>query len=414
MPLLVACEDLQAGMRLAQPFEWFGATMLPAGKVLAAEDVSLMRRKYPEVSLRVGDPVLDSLADFQDDSRDREVAATARKRIAASMAEVQQRFTSHAALGGVNFEMVKSAAIAVLEFLRDNPVSAALLDHQGDPAFSPMGEHAGGVFYLALVLGSAVRDYVVKERVRHTSAVQLSPTIALNLLPLGLGAMFMDVGMLELGHMMEPGYVLTDADRTALREHPAHGAEMLPDNLPAGVKNIVRTHHENYDGTGYPNRIDGQKLHVFTRIVRICDAFVAATSHRAHRPAKSPARAIWEMRTGPWRNCYDPVLVRVFTSLIQPFPIGAKLTLRDGRGAVVVKYNRPEPFEPMVIVAFDADGGRLPQLQMVGPIRLGAESDLYAQCYAGEDLSYLYGDAPQPSPAPLPENFENVLAAMYP
>ncbi|MDB5302055.1 MAG: hypothetical protein JWO87_3718 [Phycisphaerales bacterium] len=414
MPLLVACEDLQAGMRLAEPFEWFGATMLPAGKVLTAEDVALMRRKYSEVALRVGDPVLDSLADFQDDSRDREVAAAARRRIAASMAEVQQRFTSHAALGGVNFEMVKSAAIAVLEFLRDNPVSAALLEYQGDPSMSPMGEHAGGVFYLALVLGSAVRDYVVKERVRHTSALPLSPTIALNLLPLGLGAMFMDVGMLEFAHMMEPGYLLTDADRAALREHPARGADMLPDNLPAGVKTIVRTHHENFDGTGYPNRMEGKKLHVFSRIVRICDAFVAATSHRAHRPAKTPARAIWEMRSGPWRNCYDPVLVRVFTGLIQPFPIGAKLTLRDGRGAVVVKYNRPEPFEPTVIVAYDADGSRLPKLQMVGPIKLGTESGLYAQRYSGEDLSYLYAEAPAPMPAPVPESFESVLAAMYP
>ncbi|HWE96470.1 MAG TPA: HD domain-containing phosphohydrolase [Tepidisphaeraceae bacterium] len=414
MPLLVGCEDLQAGMRLAEPFEWAGATMLPAGKVLASEDVAVMRRKYPDVALRVGDPVLDSLAEFQDDSRDREVAEAARKRIAASMAEVQQRFTAHASLGGVNFEIVKSAAIAVLEFLRDNPVSAALLEQHGGGAMSPLAEHAGGVFYLSLVLGAAVRDYVVKERVRQSSAAPLSPTIALNLLPLGLGAMFMDVGMYELAHMLEPGYVLTEADRKALREHPARGAEMLPDNLPGGVKTVVRTHHENYDATGYPSRTEGQKLHVFTRIVRICDAFVAATSPRAYRTAKSPARAIWEMRHGPWRHCYDPVLMRVFTSLIHPFPIGAKVILHDGRGAVVVKCCRTDPFEPTVIVAFDADGSRLPKLQMLGPIRLGEESGLRAQRFAGEDLSYLYGDAPPAAAVPPPEMFETVFAAMYP
>src|SRR5205807_1798440 len=111
-------------------------------------------------------------------------------------------------------------------------------------------------------------------------------------LALGLGAMFMDVGMYPLRHVFEPGYTLTAADWETIHSHPARGADLLPDTLPAGVKQIVRSHHENFDGTGYPNRTPGPDLHLFTRIVRICDAFVAATSHRAYRGAKSAARAL--------------------------------------------------------------------------------------------------------------------------
>lgn len=396
MPLIVPCQDLAPGMRLASAFIWKGRTMLPGGKVLTADDVEVVQRKYPQMVFKVGDPILDSLVEFEDDGRDREVAATARAKIVATVTDVHGRLASQSAHGGIDYNKARSVVADVMEFLATNPVSAALIDRNID-AGSPLAEHTGTAFYLSMVLGAAVRDYVFRERQRQTSAGRLSSDIGLNLLPLGLGAMFMDVGMQPLGHVFQDGYELTPADRKAILDHPRAGADLLPDTLPTGVKMVVRSHHENFDGTGYPNRSPGPSLHVFTRIVRIADAFAAATGSRAYRGCKSPSRTIWEMSIGPYRRCYDPVLVKVFASLIQPFPIGAKLKLADGRFGVVVRYNRKEPFKPNLVVAFDASGRRLPEADMkqLSADDQGPASPTRIIAYGEEDLTYIH-DVPPP------------------
>ena len=417
MPLIVHCLDLTPGMRLSEAFIFKGRTMLPGGKVLTADDVSILGRKYPQSVMKVGDPVLDSLVEFDDDSKDREVAHTARTKIIAAVSDVHTRLAAQTAQGGIDFTKARAAVADVLEFLAANPVSAALVDRNIETG-GPLAEHTGTAFYLTMVLGSAVRDYISRERQRQTLTGKLPGDIAMNLLPLGLGAMFMDVGMTPLLHVFEEGYALTPADRKAIFEHPRAGAEMLPESMPTGVKLIARTHHENFDGSGYPGALAGPTLHVFTRIVRIADAFAAATGRRAFRGAKSPARAIWEMSTGPYRRNYDPVLMRVFASLIQPFPIGAKVKLADGRVGVVVRYNKREPFRPSVIVGFAADGSRLmpAQVQKLSSEELGPQSPTRIVAYDGEDLSYLHEQAGIPAAPSVVTTaaFENVVEAAYP
>jgi len=390
MPLLVRCNELQAGMRLAEAFMWHRRMMLPGGKVLTREDTDILQRKYPNQFLKIGDPVLDSVAEFEDDGREREVAATATQKIAQCMADAGEKISTRAHVGSVNFTSMRSAAAAVVDYIKSNPVSAALLpQHAGGPE-GYLSDHAGSVFYLSMVLGSAVRDYVVRERMRQTAASNLSSQIAMDLLPLGLGAMFIDVAMYPLAHIFDAGYELTPDDRKAIREHPNTGAELIPENMPAGVKTIVRAHHEAVDGSGYPLGTTGDHQHVFSRITRICDAYDAGTAEKVYAQAKSPARVIWEMTAGPSRTCYDPVLTKMFASLIQPFPIGAKLKLTDGREAVVVRYNRKQPFSPNVIVAFDDKGERLPREQLTGPVNLGEGNDLRIASFDGEDLSCIY------------------------
>jgi HD-GYP domain-containing protein (c-di-GMP phosphodiesterase class II) len=412
MPLLFSCQELQSGMRLAEAFTWRGRVMIPGGKVLTSSDVTVLQRTYPGENFRISDPFLDGIADFEDDGRDREVAQVARQKVATCVADVQQRFSSQTSLASVNFNAVRSAAGDVMDYIGRNPVSAALLDRSVDPA-NPLAGHTGNVFYLSVVLGTAVRDYVMRERQRQTSASHLSPTIAMNLLPLGLGAMFMDVGMYELQHMFAEGYVLSDADRAALRQHPLKGADMLPDTLPPGTKMVVRSHHENFDGSGYPDGQAGDRMHVFTRIVRVCDAFVAATAARAHRAAKSPARVLWEMCRGPYRGCYDPELTRVFTGLIQPFPVGARIRLRDGRYAVVVRYNRIDPFLPTALIAFNEAGERLSESQIKGPLAIGG-GDLPLGSFDGEDLSFVQDMNIANSPVAADRRFETLVEAAYP
>jgi HD-GYP domain-containing protein (c-di-GMP phosphodiesterase class II) len=414
MPILVQCDELQAGMRLAEAFLHRGRMMLPGGKALTGDDIDVLRRKYPEVTLKVGDPVLDSLVAFEDDSREREIAHEVTQKISAVMGEVQQKFSARANLSGLDFNGVHRTVSGVVEYLKENPVSAALLT-RGASDRDYLAEHAGNVFYLSMVLGSAVRDYVVRERQRQTSASQLSHSVAMNLLPLGLGAMFLDIGMAGLQHIFAPEYELTGEDRARIFAHPTVGADMLPESMPAVARLVVRSHHENFDGSGYPDRKPGERLHVFVRIARICDAFDAATSDKLYRKAKSAVRVLWEMAAGPYRKCYDPVLMKVFTGVIQPFPIGAKLKLADGRTAVVVKYNRRMPFQPTVVVAFDEKGERVPVDRLVGPVNVGEGNDLKLATYGEEDLGYMQDVvAPVEGLTFSAEAFRELTDAAYP
>ncbi|HVT80506.1 MAG TPA: HD domain-containing phosphohydrolase [Phycisphaerae bacterium] len=421
MPIVVSTEDIRPGMRLSEAFLFKGRIMLPGGKELSSEDVDILRRKYPSASLKIGDPVLDSLVNFEDDSREREVANTVTHKIAGAMGDVQQKFGQRANVGGNTFTGIQRTVGDVVEYLKANPVSAALINRNSTDK-SYLAEHAGNVFYLSMVLGSAVRDYVVRERQRQTHASNLTATVAMDLLPLGLGAMLLDIGMAPLERVFAPDYKLTDDDRKLILEHPAAGADMLPDSMPPVTKVIVRQHHENFDGSGYPARAPGNSLHVFVRIVRICDAFDAATSDKLYKGAKSATRVLWEMSAGPFKKFYDPVLTKVFCGTIQPFPIGGKLTLADGRTAVVVKYNRQSPFNPTVIIAFDEQGNRLPPDKLQGPLNVGEGNKLRLKSFAGEDISYVQevpppitaASTPPKEVSPAPRAFQDLVQAAYP
>ncbi len=413
MPLFVRCADLQPGMRLAEAIIHGGRTMLPGGKVLTQADVDALARRFPELTSRVTDPILDDMFEFEDDSAERQVATRVQQQIAGAMSEVTERFTSRASLATVNFEAVQNSVAEVTKFLEDHPVSAALLSGCLDSK-SYLADHAGNVFYLSMALGAAVREYVSEERQRQSSARALRRPYTMSLTSLGLGAMFIDLGMTPLEHLFHCDRPMTKEERQAVRDHPGVGADLLPESFPSVARMVVRTHHENMDGTGYPQRLHDHQLHIFTRIIRIADAYDAATAQHVYKQAKSPARVIWEMSRGPYRHYYDRQLVKVFARLIQPFPIGAKLRLLDGRYAVVVRYNRRNPFLPTVVIAFDSQGRPLPRKRIEGPIDLDERRDLRVRSFGQEHLGFVYDTAPPEDLVPPRRAFHTLYESAFP
>ena len=400
-------------MRLHDTLAWQGNILLPAGKVLDAGDLRAVGARFPQLLVRVIDPVLDHEVEFEDDSHERDVAEHAHQAIVQSMSQVSERLTSRSCLCEINFSAMQRSVADVVTYLRHNPVSTALLARNlGSDSYLP--EHAANVFYLSMLLGAAVRDCVQARQRRPSGADAAAQTPSVDLMPLGLGAMFCDLGMYPLKHLIYQEGPLNREERQAIRSHPIAGAEMLPEDFSPLACSIVRTHHENYDGTGYPDHLPGSKLHVFARIVRIADAFDAATAQHIYRQAKSPARTLWEMLVGLYRRYYDPVLMKVFVRLIQPFPIGACLRLTDGRLAVVVRYNRRNPFLPTVVVAFDEYGDHLPRPAVVGPVALDEQYELRIHSYAGEELGYIYDQTFFQALSPVRGDFTDVFEAAFP
>lgn len=399
-------------MRLSKALFYNGRMMLPGGRELGQGEINLLRTKYNHLNVLIGDPILDKLITFEEDDHDREVAATAQSKITSCMGEVHERFSKRASLVGMDFRAIEQTTSQMIDYLRDNPVSSALLNRSLDGE-SYLTEHAGNVFYLSMILGSAVRDYVITERQRQTSA-KLGTNMAMNLLPLALGAMFLDVGMYGLQDLFKSDKALTPKEQNLLRYHPVAGAEMVPTSFSPTARMTVRTHHENFDGSGYPYGLSGHKLHIFTRIVRIADSYDAATATHVYKNAKTPARVLWEMTAGPYARFYDPVLMKIFQSIIQPFPIGSKLRLADGRYAVVTKYNHRNPFAPYIVVAFDENNEPLPKERLVGPVTADAHGDLRLQMFGDEDVSYIYDMNTVRDDVRRVGDFETLFEAAFP
>ena len=102
-----------------------------------------------------------------------------------------------------------------------------------------------------------------------------------------------------------------------MRNHPEKGLRILsayPELSEFG--NYSLTHHENYDGSGYPRGIKGEKIPVLGRIISIADSFDAMTTDRPYRKGLSLEQAIYELNKHKGHQ-FDPHLVEIFIDIIQ-------------------------------------------------------------------------------------------------
>lgn len=130
-------------------------------------------------------------------------------------------------------------------------------------------------------------------------------------------ALFHDIGKIHgaLTDILNEPTGLSPAERIAIKTHPQRGADVLeplasfyPD-LPDGVL----SHHERWDGTGYPRRLKASRIPVAARVVAITDTFDAVTHARAYSPARSLAAATEVIAEGRGTQ-FDPDLVDLFLS----------------------------------------------------------------------------------------------------
>jgi len=116
--------------------------------------------------------------------------------------------------------------------------------------------------------------------------------------------------------LRKPG-PLTDSEWAIVRRHPDVGADivLMVSNL-AGVAELIRSHHERFDGEGYPRRLSGSKIPLGARILAIADAYTAMTGGRAYRKDFTHDEALAEIKQCAGTN-FDPWIVDAFLSLYQ-------------------------------------------------------------------------------------------------
>ena len=410
MPIVVPVSQLEPGMSLANNVVNRYSVLLPHGHTLSDSDISSLHHRFPHKMVQVRDPLLDEFVEFDDDSQDHQVSLEVRRNVATASQKVSQIVRSGVALTADNIIGMQQTIEEMVKHLQSNPVTRAIIDQSGSWD-DYLQEHSANVFYLSMIIGNTIRNFVKQERERLSAARTIRD--ARNLTSLATAALLHDIGMAPIERLYQKTGSLTQEEIELIKAHPANGADMLPDDIDPMVKLVVRSHHENFYGSGYPDGIQGDKISIFARILRVADAYSAAISDKTYSQGKSKVLALYEMLHGRYKMFYDPVVITIFTGITQPFPIGAKLRLDSGRIAVVTKHNRKNPFSPEVIIAFNEQDKSLPKEEVEGPFFLDKRDDIKVLSFGEEDISFINNYSVESSPRDLEETIVQEYNEMF-
>jgi putative two-component system response regulator len=190
-----------------------------------------------------------------------------------------ERRLDAARLASTEAELVKRLAMAV-EY-RDDDTGAHI---------ERVSRYAGK---LAMLAG---QDSAQVELMRHASPLH-------------------DVGKVAIPDavLLKPGK-LTEEERAIIETHAHIGWELLRGSgseVMRAAAVIAHSHHERFDGTGYPQRLTGEAIPIEGRIVAIADVFDALSSDRVYRPAFAPEKVL-EIMSGDRGTHFDPDLLDAF------------------------------------------------------------------------------------------------------
>lgn len=134
----------------------------------------------------------------------------------------------------------------------------------------------------------------------------------------GFAGMLHDIGKIGVhDEILTKAGRLTDGEYDLIKLHPVVGERIVtPLGLVADELSIIRSHHERYDGRGYPDGLRGLEIPLLARVVAVTDAFDAMTTTRSYRKAMDVDHALREMAENSGTQ-FDPDIVRIWIDAVQ-------------------------------------------------------------------------------------------------
>jgi len=174
---------------------------------------------------------------------------------------------------------------------------------------------------------------------------------------LTLGGLLLDVGKSKLPReLLEKTDTLTDAEFVVLKTHVEHSVRILSGNgrVSNRVMRMVASHHERWNGSGYPLGLTGTEIPVYGRIGGLIDSFEAMTSPRPFHPGISPHEAISQLYD--YRGeLFQTELVEQFIQSCGVYPTGSLVELTTGEVAAVIGLNGTRRLRPKIMLLLDPE-----------------------------------------------------------
>jgi len=173
----------------------------------------------------------------------------------------------------------------------------------------------------------------------------------------GVGALMHDIGKMKVPNeiLNKPGK-LTEKEFEIMKTHVPQGVKIAEAGraLPPAAIELIATHHERVDGSGYTSGLKGEGISLYGQIAAIADCYDAITSDRVYHSGISAHEALGKLYG--WRNInFHEQLVEQFIQCMGIYPIGSIVELNTGTIGVVVATNRMRRLKPRVALVLNAD-----------------------------------------------------------
>lgn len=224
-----------------------------------------------------------------------------------------------------------------------------------------------------LAMAIDAKDQVTHGHIRRVQrfAVGLARALGVNderqLRAIEAAALLHDMGKLAIPEFIlnKPGK-LTAREFSVMKTHAAVGADILSAiQFPYPVVPIVRHHHENWDGTGYPDGLRGADIPIGARVLSVVDCYDALTSDRPYRPAMSPVDAL-DILTQRRGLMYDPLVVDTFVREHAALSAGA--SVQEIPSLILASHSEASISQLSTIASLSPQAAPIESLRLLGSI----------------------------------------------
>ncbi|MBL7049373.1 MAG: HD-GYP domain-containing protein [Nitrospira sp.] len=176
----------------------------------------------------------------------------------------------------------------------------------------------------------------------------------------GVGGLLHDIGKMKIAHeiLNKPGK-LTDSEFEAIQKHVVFGREILETtgDIDESSMNMAYQHHERIDGSGYPEKLSGDKISLYGKMGAIADVYDAITSKRCYKGKIEPTECLKKMLE--WSQYYyDNELVGQFIRCVGIYPVGTLVRMESGKLGIVLQNNDENLLAPKVRIIYDTRKSR--------------------------------------------------------
>lgn len=204
------------------------------------------------------------------------------------------------------------------------------------------------------------KNFLINHSMRSTVlaiTIGLQLKLALEkLVELGVACILHELGQIRLPPQLYlTDRKLTQSEKNEICTHPIISYNILKEfDFPLSICLGVLEHHEKENGKGYPRHLAGTSISPYAKIIAVACSFEAITSPRHYKEANSSYEAMVELLKNEGKQ-YDETVIKALLFSLSLFPIGAYVTLSDGRIAQVTDVNPENPKNPIVQILNEKD-----------------------------------------------------------
>jgi HD-GYP domain-containing protein (c-di-GMP phosphodiesterase class II) len=365
-------DKLKTGMRFTKPVYIDSNNMLVGANVAIREgDIKRLIRWGIKEILTEGVPaenVDQALVAAQGDSADLGAIFGEYNRLMQMREEVERThreaynavLKAHQAVKNnrlISIAELDRSVEAIIALLNKNK-NVFLFNYNDSREWDPLAFHSVNTTFYAVMIGMTMK--YTKPR----------------LVDLAMGTMMINVGMVLI-----PVYIthkqaqLSEHEINQVKTHPllAYQAMKKLGNFSEKCCMVVLQHHEQFDGKGYPRGLKGSDIDEGARIASIAENYEAYLEERSYREKQFFYNSMKLIAADAVRK-FDPVIIRLFISIMSVYPVGSIVELNKGGIGIVISSNPQKPMRPIVKMIKTESGQHVRDLVI---INLASDQSLF-------------------------------------